>query len=158
MTDSLYLAQSLLLLPEKRDTNIEEKDPPQLTHLTPFVFFNGSTLHNVLNGRPPSPQTGFEWGEKEQGVWKECLEAVSSGVEEVIVGWFNEKPRNEGKKGRSDSQDKEMEKERTKDNRRVEREKAVWKRGGGQEGWRTKAGSTGGARSGRFDLLSGMPA
>jgi hypothetical protein len=157
MTDSLYLAQSLLLLPEKRNTNIE-KDPPRLTHLTPFVFFNGSTLHNVLNGRTPSPQTGFEWGEKEQGVWKECLEAVSSGVEETIVGWYNEKPRNEGKKGRSDSQEKEMEKERAKETGKVEREKTVRKRGGGQGGWRTRVGSTGAARSGRFDLLSGMPA
>lgn len=158
MTDSLYLAQALLLLPEKGNAKIDEKDPPQMTHLNPFVFFNGSTLHNVLNGRTPSPQTGFEWGEKEQGVWKQCLEAVSSGVEEAIVGWYNEKPRNEGKKGRSDTQDKEMEKERAKENGGLEREKAVWKRGGGQGGWRTRVGSTGGARSGRFDLLSGLPA
>jgi hypothetical protein len=158
MTDSLYLAQSLLLLPEKDSTDIKEKDPPKLTHLTPFVFFNGSTLHNVLNGRTPSPQTDFEWGEKEQGVWKECLEAVSSGVEEAIVGWCNEKPRNEGKKGRSDTQDKETEKERAKEHGGLEREKTVWKRGGRQGVWRTKVGSTGGTTSGRFDLLSGMPA
>jgi hypothetical protein len=143
MADSLVLAQSLLLLPE------EGGDGPRLTHLIPFVFFSGTTMHSILNGRTPTSASEFEWSEKDQETLESCLGAVAEGREDAVVGWHTA-PKEKVKEVNAEKGEK------------GEEEARVWKRGrsgrdgspGPKEagGWSRDTGA-----SGRFDLLRSMP-
>lgn len=58
---------------------------PTLTHLTPWMFFSGVSLHTLLSGSSPP---GWEWSEKDEATYKTCLEAVMDGLDgDVVKGW-----------------------------------------------------------------------
>ncbi|ORY20427.1 hypothetical protein BCR39DRAFT_488877 [Naematelia encephala] len=91
MTDSHLLAQSLLLTPDLPPTATHKSKREHvhpITHLTPFMFFSGITLHTLLSGDIP-PESEWKWSEREDLLLERCLEAVVEGLDrdEVVVGW-----------------------------------------------------------------------
>ncbi|KAK1921691.1 hypothetical protein DB88DRAFT_498897 [Papiliotrema laurentii] len=98
MIEGLLLAQSLLLTPEAghddpasgpSEEKREEDLDTRLTHLTPFMFFSGVALHHLLSHSDPPSSTGWRWGEPQDELLAQCIEAAMEGLEEAVVGWTN---------------------------------------------------------------------
>lgn len=95
MKEALLLAQALLILPEEHPdagdnaskTTQQITAPPQLTHLTPFMFVSGITLHTLLANEAPPPSTGWRWTSEDEGLLEKCMQAVVEGIEGEVVGW-----------------------------------------------------------------------
>ena len=84
MTDGHLLAQALLLGPDAPD---QWSEKPDLTHLTPFVFFSGAILHTLLSGEKPQSLSVWRWTETELETFEMCFAAITEKLEDVIVGW-----------------------------------------------------------------------
>ncbi|KAK4684737.1 hypothetical protein P7C73_g5432, partial [Tremellales sp. Uapishka_1] len=80
LTDSQLLAQSLLL-------TVHGTGDELVTHMIPFVFFSGMTLHTVLAGKDPSVVGGWKWGSEQESIYGRCLAAIVEGIEGKVVGW-----------------------------------------------------------------------
>jgi hypothetical protein len=182
MTDGLYLAQALLLLPDvpleagmpespigtKRKVSghtvngspDSPKTPkvdaqmPTLTHLTPFVFFSGITMHLLLSDDTPP---GWQWSDRDEQLLQTLLTAVQEGLPGgTVKGWTgaqttvdaSSSPNTDGSKGAGavpDSEDSSPKSRKEKKNKRGSNGKL-----GGKGDGTNKAPVT---RGGRFDLL-----
>ena len=62
---------------------------PNLTHLTPFVFFSGINLHMLLRGEIPP---GWQWSERDEKLLQTLLSAVREGLPDGTVrGWTTQR-------------------------------------------------------------------
>ncbi|OCF58649.1 hypothetical protein L486_03139 [Kwoniella mangroviensis CBS 10435] len=100
-SDVQLLAQALLLLPESINPTSNRSHHPAspedngseigTTHLIPFIFFSGVTLHSLLAKIEPT-QNYWKWTEEEERVFESCWNALIDGLEEYgefIVGLNN---------------------------------------------------------------------
>ncbi|WVW78282.1 hypothetical protein I302_100235 [Kwoniella bestiolae CBS 10118] len=115
-SDVHLLAQALLLLPESVGTSHageqeqdrssekegegdrEEKEKVGhgigTTHLIPFIFISGVTLHSILSKIEPTQQ-GWKWTTEEQQLFDICWDALIDGITgygQCIVGLNNSIP------------------------------------------------------------------
>ena len=96
--DAQVLAQALLLTPDlEPPTTLAPQDGEQaptalpvldevlpLTHLTPFMFVSGVSIHSLLSGMEPPPATGWSWTLKDDELLDRCLHAVLEGLESKL--------------------------------------------------------------------------
>jgi len=154
MTDSLTLAESLLLSNTDRADRVGEREKDVvLTHLQVYKFYSGQTLHTFLNRQVPE---GWKWRECEQATYDQCWTALIDGIKDQIVGYTDsstliigddESREREEVEGEVDIKEIEVvEKEVGK-----KRKKSKGKGGGGKN-----SKSSGGGGGGRFDLLNGL--
>jgi len=93
MKEALLLAQTLLLVPE--DSLVEPGNPgastsgkaASLTHLTPFMFVSGVTLHCLMANNTPPASTGWRWTAAEDAMLEKCMEAVVQDIQGDVTGW-----------------------------------------------------------------------
>ncbi|WWC86760.1 uncharacterized protein L201_001639 [Kwoniella dendrophila CBS 6074] len=96
-SDAHVLAQALLLLPE--DTIPALDDEPTLetengdeelgvTHIIPFIFISGITLHSILSNNESYLQGGgWKWSKEEEDLYESCWNALIDDLnQDVIVG------------------------------------------------------------------------
>ncbi|KAK8847516.1 hypothetical protein IAR55_005374 [Kwoniella newhampshirensis] len=106
MVDTHLLAQSLLLLPTIPSGGITSVEQIGPTHLIPFLFFSGVTIHQLLSETEPDATTGWRWDEEEQSILEKCWNALIDGLEDDVIVGMNHPPavkvKKEGEGGKQE--------------------------------------------------------
>lgn len=88
--DSLLLAEALGLTPLDNDQLPKTAGVTLdlgLTHIFPFMYISGVTLHHLLSNLEPPVTTGWKWNENESDqLLDTCYTAVIDGLENSILG------------------------------------------------------------------------
>ena len=64
---------------------------PTLTHILPFVFFSGISLHTLLQGQTPR---GWQWSERDELLLEQLIEAVMEDIPAgTVKGWLGLKKK-----------------------------------------------------------------
>ncbi|WWD21607.1 hypothetical protein CI109_106093 [Kwoniella shandongensis] len=158
MVDSQLLAQSLLLLPGIPNSDslssVEQFGP---THLIPFVFFSGVTLHRLLSKLEPG--AGWSWTSEEQEAFEQCWEALIEDLEEGTIVGLNSPQAHQNKEetplaGEGEEEGKEDVVSSSRDNKK--KAKKAKRKSADKEGGQKKKDTTKAVGGGRFDLLGDM--